>query len=390
MKKLIFALLLLCASLTYAQQVYELTSDGPVQYFNNAGTTPLAGGKLYTYAAGTLTPLVTYSNSDGTQNTNPVILDSTGRAVIYRSSASYKFILKTSADVTIWTRDNIQSAGLNAISNFNHTQNTVAKFGGSQTLATSRITDDGTTVNIGVANSLGGALSVAGDGSNYINLSQATADGFGPIMFLLKSRGTHAAPLDVQNGDNIFNMVARAYSGSSFFSTAQISMSVDGTFTSNQAPPSRILFATNAANASSTTQMRIDSTGLVTLTRSMLVGAATGGDKGAGTINTSADIYKNNTAFTSPDFVFEHYYSGSIVKFKNNSGAANYHGLMSLAEVEQYARANYQLPDVGSTHGMFERGDVLLRHTEELYLHLFELQHRIDSLESRISQLEAK
>lgn len=50
-----------------------------LQFFTNAGV-PMAGGFLYTYAAGTTTPLVTYTDSTGLiANTNPVVLDSRGR-----------------------------------------------------------------------------------------------------------------------------------------------------------------------------------------------------------------------------------------------------------------------------------------------------------------------
>lgn len=69
---------------------------------------PIAGGKLFTYAAGTLTALATYSDSAGAvANANPLILDAAGRGTVFLSPSSYKFILKDASDVTIWTRDNI-------------------------------------------------------------------------------------------------------------------------------------------------------------------------------------------------------------------------------------------------------------------------------------------
>ena len=76
---------------------------------------PLSGGKLFAYAAGTTTPQDTYTSSALTSaNTNPVVLDSAGRATIFLSSSAYKFILKTSADVTVWTVDNVQAITLSA------------------------------------------------------------------------------------------------------------------------------------------------------------------------------------------------------------------------------------------------------------------------------------
>ena len=87
--------------------------DPFVQYFDNSGNV-LSGGFLYFYAAGTSTPLDTFTDvnlTPGQENTNPIELDSAGRAstAIFLSAASYKVVLKTSALATIATRDNLQA-----------------------------------------------------------------------------------------------------------------------------------------------------------------------------------------------------------------------------------------------------------------------------------------
>lgn len=88
----------------------NLSAVPKLQFFDNNGV-PLVGGKLYTYAAGTTTPLATYTDaSAGTPNTNPIILDSRGEANVWLSATTYKFVLKDSTDVTIWTVDNISNA----------------------------------------------------------------------------------------------------------------------------------------------------------------------------------------------------------------------------------------------------------------------------------------
>ncbi len=84
------------------------------QFFDNNGV-PLAGGKLYTYTAGTTTPATTYTSITGaTPRTNPIVLDSAGRVsndgTWLNISVVYKFVLKTSADVVIGTWDNIAGA----------------------------------------------------------------------------------------------------------------------------------------------------------------------------------------------------------------------------------------------------------------------------------------
>jgi len=80
------------------------------QFFDNNGI-PLNGGLLYTYQAGSTTPLTTYTDINGTiANANPVVLDSAGRSsneIWLTYGFNYKFVLKTSAGTTIGTYDNI-------------------------------------------------------------------------------------------------------------------------------------------------------------------------------------------------------------------------------------------------------------------------------------------
>lgn len=89
----------------------------PIQkFFANDGT-PLNGGKLFTYEAGSSTKLATYVDSSGvTPNTNPVILDFRGECRLWLDPLlTYKFILSPSTDSDpptnpIWSVDNITVA----------------------------------------------------------------------------------------------------------------------------------------------------------------------------------------------------------------------------------------------------------------------------------------
>lgn len=80
------------------------------QFFDDNGI-PLAGGLIYTYQAGSSTPLATYTTNGGTiANANPIVLDASGRVpqeIWLFTGYSYKFILKNADDVTIQTLDNI-------------------------------------------------------------------------------------------------------------------------------------------------------------------------------------------------------------------------------------------------------------------------------------------
>ncbi|MBI3335120.1 MAG: hypothetical protein HY001_01305 [Candidatus Portnoybacteria bacterium] len=111
----------------------------------------------------------------------------------------------------------------------------------------------------------------------------------------------------------------------------------------------------------------------------------TGGDKGAGTLNVAVDIYKNGTAYTNPDYVFEHFYTGSIVRFADRDGAKEYPGLRPLSEVETLTRQMFDLPLMAlkPTEGLFGRGDLLLASLEEAYLYLFGHERRLKELDER-------
>lgn len=88
----------------------SIATPPKLQFFDSNGV-PLSGGKLYSYAAGTTTPLATYtSSSGGTANTNPIILDSRGEANVWLNGVSYKLKLTSSTDVEIWTVDNLNGA----------------------------------------------------------------------------------------------------------------------------------------------------------------------------------------------------------------------------------------------------------------------------------------
>ena len=79
----------------------KLWTNVPQQFLDNNGN-PLAGGKLFTYTAGSSTKQTTYSESTGSsQNANPIVLDSAGRLtseVWLTSGVNYKVILTASTD----------------------------------------------------------------------------------------------------------------------------------------------------------------------------------------------------------------------------------------------------------------------------------------------------
>lgn len=79
----------------------SLMPDGKQQFLGNTGV-PLASGKVYMYVPNTSTFKNTWQDAAGmTLNTNPITLDSSGRALIY-GSGIYRQLVTTSTGVTIY------------------------------------------------------------------------------------------------------------------------------------------------------------------------------------------------------------------------------------------------------------------------------------------------
>jgi hypothetical protein len=89
------------------------------QYFDSQGS-PLSAGLVYTYSAGTSTPLATFSDcSRSTINQNPIRLDSAGRArVVFQKGKAYRVVLTSGRDGyshlpqgVQWVVDEIRQSG---------------------------------------------------------------------------------------------------------------------------------------------------------------------------------------------------------------------------------------------------------------------------------------
>lgn len=106
MKNLLIFILILCIpqfifGTTYYKQVDFLMSG-----YRNSTDSPLSGGKVYVYEAfGMTTPMTLYSDRTGsTPLPNPIILDTYGRAEAYGNGV-YRFVIKTSEEVSVETVD---------------------------------------------------------------------------------------------------------------------------------------------------------------------------------------------------------------------------------------------------------------------------------------------
>lgn len=89
----------------------------PHMTFNDTNGLACTGCKLNTYAAGTTTPLATYTDASGTsQNTNPVVMNADGGppSGIWLGPSSYKLVLVNASGTTVWSVDQVTASTLAA------------------------------------------------------------------------------------------------------------------------------------------------------------------------------------------------------------------------------------------------------------------------------------
>lgn len=142
---------------------------------------PLSGGKVYFYEAGTSTPKDTYTDdSEGTANSNPVILDANGQADIWLGSGFYKITLDSSSDVQQWSVDNVSGDDQNTF--------------GSTVISTA------VTYNVIASNNNN---MIIGTATLTLNLLAATTAGEG-FFIIVKNDGSGTVTID-PNGTETIN-----------------------------------------------------------------------------------------------------------------------------------------------------------------------------------------
>lgn len=179
------------------------------QFFDNSGA-PLTGGKIYTYAAGSTTPLGTYTTSVGSpppSHTNPILLDAAGRVpaggeIWLANGLQYKFVIKTSTDTSIATYDNISGLNNPTAAQVTYTPpfsgsvatNVQAKLAQTVSVKDFGAVGDGSTNDAAAINAAITAVLAAGGGTVYfppgkykcstrigtfVNVSNLTLSGYG-------------------------------------------------------------------------------------------------------------------------------------------------------------------------------------------------------------------
>jgi hypothetical protein len=170
MRKELKVLLVMMLALlgTAARAQVQPAPFAPIQFLDNNGR-PAVGACLFTSISGSNTPLASYSDYLGTVlNSNPVVLDSSGRARVFLSSTSYRLMLKTrggincSLGVMLWQVDGINPSANSLLASNNiwagtNTWNSTATFN-STTSFTAGFTSSGPS-NLNAGGALIGSFS---------------------------------------------------------------------------------------------------------------------------------------------------------------------------------------------------------------------------------------
>jgi hypothetical protein len=235
-----------------------VTPVAKMQFLDVTGA-PLVGGLLYTYAAGTTTPQVTYTDSTGSQaNTNPVVLDARGEANIWLASSTYKFRLCSSDNTELWTVDNISAP----------------------TSALSPVLSGNVTID---SDSAGPALKITQTGTGPVLRVQDSVD---PDVtpFIIDSSGqvglgtqSPSTALDVNDG-----VIQLSSSG-----TSRTTISADASNSTINSPGTRgLLLATGG-----TTRVTISSAGVVTFSGAVVLsGGVSGNTTVTGTLTSTSTL----------------------------------------------------------------------------------------------------
>jgi hypothetical protein len=211
------------------------------QTFVDANGNPVVAGSVYFYIPGTTTAKNTWQDSGQTiLNTNPVVLDSAGRAIIY-GSGSYRQVVKDSLGNTIW--DQVTADTSSGSSSW---AGTSAGTVNAQTItATNFTSSDGQSIDF-----------IAG----LTNTSALTLNpnGTGPINVL---KDTYSGPVSLTGGEVFTGNLARVV-----YSSATGAFHLTAVPAVNDSAPLTDLASATTTNLGSIVGRNVRITGTTTIT----------------------------------------------------------------------------------------------------------------------------
>lgn len=191
-----------------------------VQVFAQGTNTPLSGGFLNTYLAGTATPAATFTDSGGgTPNANPIQLGTDGRLpneVWLTASTAYKYILTDSLGANPVSFDNISgipgSGGPGGFTDLTTTGNTIL---GSGTANTLNVGNGGIVKDSSGNTTFGGSVTVSG--GNGITVQKVVSSGA-----ISGTTGTFSGALNALSTNGVFTCNTTAGTSTAYTLTPAI------------------------------------------------------------------------------------------------------------------------------------------------------------------------
>lgn len=196
------------------------------QQFLDANGKPLAGGRVFTYVAGTTTQQATFTDATGlAPNPNPVILDAGGFGNIWLSTASYKFVVQNAAGALQWTVDNITPTSFSNVPNIvsatqPHAQAGFLRLGTGDRICWKNVTSNGpdecltengtgTTATGTIANVLSYGPGAGVQAAKFFDASGAPANGGGVL-----NTGNNVCAVAERSADGTTDVCVLQMSGS--------------------------------------------------------------------------------------------------------------------------------------------------------------------------------
>lgn len=153
-------------------------------------------------------------------------------------------------------------------------------FAGAAELVRNTIDLAGTTIQVGGltpknVNAIQGGVSIIGSGAQaFYGVAIEQADASSPVLAFTGYRGTNATPAATGSGDFIGYITGQGYDGAAFKEGANIVFDTAGAWSAGSTP-GRIIMSTRAIGAGSAAErLRIDNTGLTTITGTLNVTTA--------------------------------------------------------------------------------------------------------------------
>lgn len=264
-----------------------LLPSGQIQFIDSNGN-PLVGGTIDFYTPNTTTRKTTWQDSGQvTPNTNPIILDAAGRAIIY-GSGSYRMVLKDSSGVTIYDQltasTDVGGLAWGGVSTGSANAQTIANSSFSQ--------QDGQVIGF-----------IAG----FTNSSQLTVNGI-PVLL-----DTTTGPQPLAGGEvvaqNSVSLTYQSSRGAFLMATAAQVGGSPGTF------PDNIFRVTGSADATKKVALEVD--GLTTgTTRTWTAQDASGTVAFMGNITAAGAVQLTRTSTTVVTLVP---FKGNLVSFPSGT-----------------------------------------------------------------------